>query len=328
MSKSLGNALEVEDLLKEFGAEVARWWVSSVAYDGDIRIDLDYFKVSGDSYRKVRNTLRFLLSNLYDAPAWSDDEVRTLAQSASSESLCGWLMGELAHLEATARAGYAAYDFRKVHLALFHFCNETLSATFCAAVKDRLYCDHADSPRRRQTQACARVTMEVLCRLLAPLLPHTAEEAWLALRGESAPLLFAQSHYGIDRGLDRSIGGDFGVQRDPRWDDVMAARSAASKALETAKIGQGGAPGIDNPLDAAVVLPDPQGVLAPFVAELADLIGASQVTLDRNATQVAVVDLRNSGSEKCDRSWRRDGTVRRRADGGLLSDRDALAVGV
>ena len=156
----MGNALEVDTLLKDYGAEVARWWVSGVAYDGDIRIDLDYFKVAGDSYRKVRNTLRFLLSNLFDAPAWSDEEVRALALGAPPESLCGWLMGELAHLEAEARAGYAAYDFRKVHLAIFNFCNETLSAIFCAAAKDRLYCDAANSPRRRTTQAAARVAFK------------------------------------------------------------------------------------------------------------------------------------------------------------------------
>ena len=229
-----------------------------------------------------------------------------------AESLGGWLMGELAALEADARAGYAAYDFRRVHLAIFHFCNETLSAIFCAAAKDRLYCDAADSPRRRVTQAAARVTMEVLCRLLAPILPHTAEEAWTALRGESAPLLFAQTHLGIS------------APRDPRWNEVMMARAAVSKALEVAK-----AMGIDNPLDAAVVIPDSNGLLAPFLPELADLCGVSQVTLDRSAASVVVRDLRqDGGAGRCDRSWRRDGTVRVRSDGGALSDRDALAVGV
>ena len=225
-------------------------------------------------------------------------------------------MGELAHLEAEARAGYAAYDFRKVHLAIFNFCNETLSAIFCAAAKDRLYCDAANSPRRRTTQAAARVTMEVLCRLLAPILPHTAEEAWTSLRGdhagENAPVLFTQTHYGVK------------ATCDPRWNDVMTACAGVSKALEVAK-----ATGIDNPLDAAVVIPDPHAALVPFLPELADLCGVSQVTLDRTATSVVVRDLRqDGGASRCDRSWRRDGTVRVRSDGGALSDRDALAVGV
>ena len=312
MSKSLGNALEVETLLKDNGAEVARWWVSSVAYDGDIRIDLEYFKTAGESYRKVRNTLRFLLSNLFDAPAWSLDEVKALAMAAPRESLCGWLMGELGALEREVRAAYAEYDFRRANLAIFNFCNDTLSAGFCFATKDRLYCDAAGSDRRRAAQAAMRMSMEVLCRLLAPILPHTAEEAWIALRGADAPLLFTQVHVGLEG------------HTDERWKQVRVAIASVTKALEVAK-----EMGIDNPLDAAVTVPDPQGTLAPFLPELADLCGVSQVTLDKGATAVTVRDLRTDDSaQKCDRSWRRDGTVKRRADGGLLSDRDATAVGV
>lgn len=309
MSKSLGNALEVDTLLKDFGAEVARWWVSGVAYDGDIRINLEHFKVAGDSYRKVRNTLRFLLSNLSDAPAWSIDEALEIARAAPAESICAWLMGELAALEADVREGYRSFDFRRAHLALFHFCNETLSAVFCAAVKDRLYCDKADSPRRRTTQATARIAMEVLCRLLAPILPHTSEEAWMTLRGEGAPLLCTQTHLGLT------------ATRDERWIDVMKACESVSKALEGAKV-----MGIDNPLDAAVTLPDPTGMLAAFRAELVDLFGVSQVLLDAKATVVSIADLRSQ--PRCERSWRRDATVRVRSDGGSLSDRDAMAVGV
>ncbi|MSQ90439.1 MAG: isoleucine--tRNA ligase [Phycisphaerales bacterium] len=309
MSKSAGNALDVDVILKDFGAEVARWWVSGVAYDGDIRIDLDYFKVAGESYRKVRNTLRFLLSNLYDAPPWTQEEALAIARAAKPESIDGWLLGELSLLELECRAAYKAYDFRRVHLGIFNFCNESLSSIYCAAVKDRLYCDAADSPRRRQTQATARTAMEVLCRLLAPFLPHTAEEAWTALRGSDAPLLFSQVHLGI------------AATRDARWDEVMIARSAVSKALEGAK-----SLGIENPLDAAITLPDPIGALAPFAAELADLCGVSRVALDAEASTVTVADLRSQ--PRCDRSWRRDSTVRQRSDGGMLSDRDALSVGV
>ncbi len=309
MSKSLGNALEVDTLLKDYGAEIARWWVSGVAYDGDIRIDLDYFKTASESYRKVRNTLRFLLSNLYDAPPWGESEVRALALAAPAESLCGWLMGELSELEAQVRAAYARYDFRSAHLGIFDFCNETLSAIFCAATKDRLYCDPPGSARRRTTQAAMRVAMEVLCRLLAPILPHTSEEAWKALRGEAAPLLFTQRHL------------DLHAKRDSRWTEVMAACASVSKALEVAK-----SVGIDNPLDAAVEIPDAHGSLAAFLPELADLCGVSRVTLVPSGSAVTVTDLR--AQPKCERSWRRDSSVRARTDGGMLSDRDALAVGV
>jgi hypothetical protein len=102
---------------------------------------------------------------------------------------------------------------------------------------------------------------------------------------------------------------------------VFAAREAALKALEDAK-----ASGIENPLDAGLVVPDPRGELAPFAAELADLMGVSRVRLDAGASAVKVEDLREE--PRCERSRKRDGTVRARSDGGMLSDRDAAAVGV
>jgi isoleucyl-tRNA synthetase len=145
MSKSLGNALDVAVLLKEYGADVARWWVSSVPYDGDIKIDLEYFRLAGESYRKVRNTIRFLLSNL-------EGFVPGARVPVEPASIDGWALAELATLQSTVRAAYAAYDFRAAHVAIFDFCNETLSAIYCAATKDRMYCDARDAARRRRTQ--------------------------------------------------------------------------------------------------------------------------------------------------------------------------------
>jgi hypothetical protein len=113
----------------------------------------------------------------------------------------------------------------------------------------------------------------------------------------------------------------FAFEAHPAWPAAMAAREAALKALEEAK-----AKGIENPLDAGLVLPDPEGALKPFAADLADLMGVSRVTLDPAAASVAVQDLREE--PRCERSRKRDGTVRQRSDGGLLSDRDAAAVGV
>jgi isoleucyl-tRNA synthetase len=307
MSKSKGNALDVETVLKDMGAEVCRWWASSVAYEGDIRLDKEYLALAGESYRKIRNTLRYLLSNLYDyAP--SADEGGALART-DPRSLDGWALGELARVQREVRAAYAAYDFRQAHLALFDFCNTTLSATYFAATKDRLYCDAADSPRRRATQRVMHAAARALIRLLAPVLPHTADEALAALAGDGARSAVFERHETLS------------FEADPGWAAVMAAREAGLKALEDAK-----AAGIENPLDAEVVLPDAQGALAPFMADLADLLGASRVALDAAADRPRVVDLRQE--PRCERSRRRDGTVRPRSDGGLLSDRDAAAVGV
>ncbi len=315
MSKSEGNAIALNDLYRDFGAEVCRWWVGSIAYDADVRADLEFFRLAGESYRKVRNTLRFLLSNLGDFPAAARQAAIERGAkdpallSVPPQSLDGWALAELARLEAAVRASLKAYDFRAASQALFDFCNETLSSVYCVATKDRLYCDRADAPRRRRTQRVMWECLEVLCRLLSPFVPHTANEAFQSLRGDPAARLELERHRGVE------------FVADPGWARVFAARPAVLKALEEAK-----GRGIENPLDAGVVIPDPDRVLAPFVSELSDLLGVSRVRLDGTIGEPRVDDLRQE--PRCERSWRRDGTVKPRSDGGLLSDRDAEAVGV
>jgi isoleucyl-tRNA synthetase len=308
MSKSVGNTIEVEALLKEFGADVARWWVSSLAYEDDIKVDMDFFRLAGESYRKVRNTIRFLLANLDDLPR---DDAAPLELAPTS--LDAWALAEAAKLEARVRAAYEELDFRAAHLAIYDFCNKALSAVYCAATKDRLYCDAKEGARRRSTQRVMRRIADMLARLLAPILPHTADEAYRAIVGDETACVHRETFARLDR---------LGVVADPRWESVFAARSAAIEALEAAKRDAG----IENPLDAEVILPDPRGELAPFLAELPDLLGVSRVRLDATAERASVRDLR--GEPRCERSWRRDGTVRVRSDGGMLSDRDAAAVGV
>jgi isoleucyl-tRNA synthetase len=304
MSKSLGNALEVEDLLKEFGAEVCRWWVSGLAYENDIRMDKAFLTASGEAYRKIRNTLRFLLGNIGDLP--KGDVVKE-AMATDPASLDGWALAELARVQGEVRDAFTRHAFREAHQAIFDFCNDTLSSVWCAAAKDRLYCDRADAPRRRQTQRVMRLAAETLCRLLAPILPHTADEAFRSMHGPEACVHLA-SHL------------NFSFKAHASWPAAMSARAAALKALEEAK-----ASGVENPLDAGLTLPDPDAALQPLAADLADLCGVSRVKLDPAAKAVAVADLREA--PRCERSRRRDETVRPRADGVPLSDRDAEAVG-
>jgi isoleucyl-tRNA synthetase len=315
MSKSLGNTLEVEDLLREHGADVCRWWVSSLNYANDVKADREFFRLAGEEYRKVRNTLRFLLSNLFDFDAARD---RRELGPADRHSLDAWAAARLAELVAAVRRAYDAYQFRAAHQALFNFCNDTLSAVYLAAVKDRLYCDAPGSQRRRRCQTLLWDTADALIRLLAPLLVHTADEAWLALRGEAM-----ESASCIHEQL---LPEPRAVAEDPGWAEVMARRDAVLKALEERRAGGD----LDNPLDAGIELCVPADVrarLAPFEPELADLCGVSRFALASGSDErVAVVDLR--GEPRCERSWKRDGTVRLRSDGGWLSQRDAAALGL
>ncbi|MHC5022710.1 MAG: isoleucine--tRNA ligase [Planctomycetota bacterium] len=312
MSKSLGNALQVDELLKHFGADVCRWWVSSLAYEGDIKVDLAFFELAGESYRKVRNTLRFLLSNLSDFQPCTSENPNGMCvdlSSLSPTSIDAWVVQQAGQLEKLVREAYEAYDFRRAHQCLYDFCSDTLSAFYCAAVKDRLYCDGPDSPRRRATQTVMWDLVELLTRLLAPILPHSADEAYRSLWRDDERCVHLETF------LDWPS-----VEAHAGWAAVLAAREQALKALEDAK-----PRGIDNPLDAEVVLPDPDGVLAPFSADLPDVLGVSRVRLVESG-EVTVNDLREE--PRCERSWKRDGTVKQRSDGGWLTDRDAAAVGV
>ncbi len=302
MSKSGGNALNVEDLLKDVGADVCRWWVSSLAYENDIRVDLELFKLAGESYRKVRNTVRFLLSNIgdYEPSGGVLDEL-------SATSLEAWLLTKAAALQETVTGAWETYEFRRAHLAIFDFCNDTLSSTFCVAMKDRLYCDTEDSPRRRRAQAAMRSVAETLCRLLAPMIPHTADEAWRCMHGDSSCVHL------------ESLPVREAVEVSPVWDAAMTVRESALRALERAK-----QDGIEKSLDAGLVIPDAGGEFESIREDLCDLLEVSRLTLDADATEITVVDLRDQPA--CERSWRRDETVAERENGSWLSDRDWDAV--
>ncbi len=304
MSKSSGNALNVDDLLKDFGADVCRWWVSSLPFENDIKVDLEFFKVAGEGYRKIRNTLRFLLGNLADFDAAAHAIPLAEVEPASVD---GWVLAEAVRVEQRVRLSYRQYRFRDAHQVLYDFCNDALSAVYLVATKDRLYCDAADSPRRRRTQTVMHTLVDLLCRLLGPILPHTADEAYRSLAGEEACLQ-------MQGPLDLSY------ECDHEWTAVMNLREAVLKKLESGK-----ASGIENPLDAGIVVPDPEGTFERFGDELADLCGASRARFVKELGEVEIEDLRSE--PRCERSRKRDGTVRAREDGSLLSDRDAAAVG-
>ncbi|MCC6285776.1 MAG: isoleucine--tRNA ligase [Phycisphaerales bacterium] len=321
MSKSLGNTLEVEELLKSHGADVCRWWVASLAYEADVKVDKAFFDVAGESYRKVRNTLRFMLSNLADFQPSCDGRAGHCVslKSLDPASLDAWVLGEFDALAQEVIESYARYDFQRAQRRLYDFCSDTLSAVYLAAVKDRLYCDRADSPRRRTTQTVLFDLTDGLCRLLAPVLCHTADEAFGALHRPSPGEALRCVH------LEEFLHG-FNIAADSLWPEMMRLRAEVMQAIEHARKEQS----LDNPLDMGVVLPaDRNGhdLGARFdLRDLADLFGVSRVSFEAGLKSPRITDLRDQ--PRCDRSWKRDGTVRRRGDGGMLSDRDAEAVGV
>lgn len=315
LSKSAGHT--IESLFERYGADVLRWWVCSLSYENDVKVDDEFFKLAGESYRKVRNTLRFMLSNLGDFEAGSGADVSGIPPT----SIDAWALGELDRVRGDVVAAYERYDFRTAHNTLYDFCNETLSAVYLAAVKDRLYCDAPDSPRRRQTQRTLFALTDGLCRLLAPVMCHTADEAYRALHGVDPKDTRSCVHL-------LEFASQSGLSPESGWTAAMSVRHAAMIALEASKkdASEGGL-GLENPLDAGLRLPDPDGALSTLnLDDLTDLCGVSRVTLVPGASEPSVEDLREQ--PRCERSWKRTPDVRERSDGGMLSDRDAEAVGV
>ncbi len=174
MSKSLGNVTAPQEVIKQSGAEILRLWAVSADYSEDLRVGPDILKSNVDAYRKLRNTIRFLLGNLHHYEAALRVEPKDMPE------LERYMLHRLTELDRLVRKGYHDFDFKRIFHALFNFCVNDLSAFYFDIRKDALYCDPYDSPTRR---ACLTVLDELFTRLttwLAPMLCFTMEEAWLA----------------------------------------------------------------------------------------------------------------------------------------------------
>jgi len=316
MSKSLGNAIKVEDVLKKNGADICRWWVSSLNYTNDIKVDWEFFRVASDEYRKIRNTIRFLLSNLN---GFNPETDRYQFGEADKYTIDAWALQKHSAFTSAIKTGYEDFQFKRVAEAIFDFCNDSMSAVYFTAVKDRLYCEQENSPKRRRTQTVLYDIAQSLIRGVAPILVHTSEEAWLALNGletSSSESIHLQNLPEVSE-----------FEADPGWDTVIEFRQQVLKALEDAKSKENG---IKNSMDAGIVATIPETLrvkLGPFDSELADLCGVSRLKFDDgDQIVIEILDLRDQ--PKCERSWKRDESVRLRSDGGLLSDRDATVLGL
>jgi isoleucyl-tRNA synthetase len=319
MSKSLGNAISVEELLKKHGADVCRWWVSSLNYLNDIKADWAFFQTASEEYRKIRNTIRFLLGNLSDFNPETD---RVEMGEEDLFSLDAWAERQLSALVKEVLESYEEYQFRRGGRALFDFCNTEMSAVYMASTKDRLYCEASDSRLRRRIQTVMYDTLQALLRLLSPILVHTTEEIFQIMQGTNInnpkgtvhTLSFPERFEPLAERL-----GHEGAEAE--WELVFGLRERVLKALEEARNERG----INYPLDAGIVATVTEAdfaTLQKFSGELADLAGVSRFALVQGAeASVEVQDLTNE--PRCVRSWKRDETVQLRSDGNYLTDRDA-----
>ncbi|MEM8788618.1 MAG: isoleucine--tRNA ligase, partial [Pseudomonadota bacterium] len=218
MSKSLGNTIVPEEVVKQYGADILRLWVAQTDYTHDHRIGPEILKGVADSYRRLRNTFRFLLGNL---AGWSDTE--RVAPDAMPE-LERWVLHRLAELDGTVRAGYAAYDFQGVFQAVFNFATSDLSAFYFDIRKDALYCDAADSLRRRAARTVLTLALERLNTWLAPILVFTMEEVWLERSGGQGSVHLEDMPQTPAEWRDDALAA--------KWRKVREARRVVTAALE------------------------------------------------------------------------------------------------
>ncbi|HMQ94838.1 MAG TPA: isoleucine--tRNA ligase [Amaricoccus sp.] len=219
MSKSLGNTVAPEDVVRQYGADILRLWVAQADYTADQRIGPEILKGSADAYRRLRNTMRFLLGALEGF-----DEAERLEPDAMPE-LERWVLHRLAELDGIVRAGYAAYDFQHVFHHLFQFCTVDLSSVYFDIRKDALYCDAAASPRRRAARTVLDLLHRRLTTWLAPILVFTMEEVWL----ERFPGDRSSVHL-------MDFPATPATWRDPalaaKWEVIRRARRVVTGALE------------------------------------------------------------------------------------------------
>jgi isoleucyl-tRNA synthetase len=218
MSKSLGNTIVPEQVIKQYGADILRLWVAQADYTADQRIGPEILKGTADSYRRLRNTLRFMLGSLADFS--EADRV----DAADMPELERWVLHRLAELDKIVREGYAAYDFQGVFQAIFNFATVDLSAFYFDIRKDALYCD-GDTPRRRAARTVLDLLFHRLTTWLAPVLVFTMEEVWLErFPGNDSSVHLVDFPETPSDWLDATLAA--------KWGKVRRARRVVTGALE------------------------------------------------------------------------------------------------
>ena len=300
MSKSLGNVIAPEEILKRHGAELLRLWVAATDYREEMRISEEILDGFVEAYRRVRNTARFLLGNLYDF-----DPARDAVAVERLPELERWALHQTHALAERCLAGYEDFEFHQVFHALNNFCSVDLSAFYLDVRKDRLYCERADGPERRATQTVLHAILDVMVRLMAPVLSFTAEDVWCFVPGAGRP----------ESVFLAGLGPPPAAWRVPevaaRFERLLTVRGAVSKAIEEAR--QAGLVRQSSEARVALATASADGLgrlLAERADELPSLFLVADVALggaDGAPESPLVPGLRvrveRAPGEKCPRCW-------------------------
>jgi len=278
-----------------YGADLLRLWASSIDYTADVPFSEEMFTRLGDTYRRIRNTLRILLGNLHDFTrvAGGADPGPPRSTPAATTLIDRWILERLDEVIRDCRAAYEAFEFHRVYHTLNQFCAVDLSSLYIDITKDRMYCDAADSPRRHATQTVMHEIFGALCRLLAPVLTFTAEEAWRYSEARGSVHLeeFPQQQ-------DREHKASAQVA------ELLKLRAVIGQAVERARQEKL----IGNTLEARVVLNSNFDVTQKIDSqELEEFFIVSDLTIHQ--TKEASVSVTKTPYKKCARCWRHRSTV-------------------
>lgn len=278
-----------EQYIKDFGADVIRLWVASQDYRNDIVVSEERLKKVSETYRGIRNALRYQLSNLFDFHPSHD--------AVADKDLTGldrWILNEFAKLERDVLAAYDRYEFHVVYQRISQFVAVELSSQYHDLVKDRLYTDAANSPRRRSTQtALCRLATE-LCKLLSPILAFTTDEAW-----EFVP---AVAHASVHEDVVTSPTFVFSAEEERDWTELFALRERVFPGLETARQSKL----IGKSLEARVTItgqPEQLGAAQRHRDAFRELLNVSQLELKPDTAADFLVEVNKADGKKCERCW-------------------------
>ena len=303
MSKSLGNVISPQDVIRDHGADVLRLWVATIDFLEDMRLSPEILTRNAEAYRKIRNTCRYILGNLHDFDARGD-----ALPLGDLVEIDRWALHQLNDVSARVVQAYADFQFHLATQAIHRFCAVTLSSLYLDILKDRLYIEPPGSKDRRSAQTAIRIILEAVTKLMAPILCFTAEEVWQALLGRRAGDALEASVHTQEFPEPLPLGEDADLLA--RWGRLLEVREEVLKALEIARAGSV----IGNGLEAEVVVeapPDLHPLLERHAALLPTLFIVSRATLGK-AAEVTHESERFPGlrlavlkapGRKCERCW-------------------------
>ncbi len=309
MSKSVGNVIAPDTVIKRFGAEILRMWVAASDYREDVRISNEILQRLSDAYRRIRNTCRFILGNLYDFDCASD-----MVDPAEMPELDRYMLHRLQGFVKRTLSAYESFDLHVVYHKLHNLCSVDLSALYLDIIKDRLYTSPAASRQRRSAQSVIYRVLDTIVRIMAPILPFTAEEVWQHMpKTAGSPESVHMTELPVpDISLEDSKLAE-------TWDRLIELRQEVTKAIERARE----AKVVGHSLDAAVRLAAEDelfDILQSHEKDLRDFLIVSRVTIEKYSKEAAndlqqtdipglFLTVSRAPGEKCLRCWVFDPSV-------------------